>query len=277
MKNLKRKKHTPIHGILMDSLENEILKYKKKGFKVAQRRTLKHGLRVYIEKEHEGFLFTRFDGIYLYYVDGDCSYDSLRECFKDYQRFYEDKEFDERDKGFYVCSGSLDEKLFKDLRKDFIDDDDIRNSIKPMSLGKEVTPRPREERELQKVKRKAEHTSLERVVNAIKSIPLVPQPKEKAYEAQLYAALNAKGFDVDYESQRRGARFDLVIGDIAIELKVVKNTSIFDSLYGQVSRYYDQFSKIIIVLIDQFRNPSVLNKEIERLKKISQNIEVIVK
>jgi hypothetical protein len=261
----------------MDSLENEILKYKKKGFKVAQRRTLKHGLRVYMKREHEGFLFTHFEGIYLYYVDGECSYDSLRECFKDYQRFYEDNEFDEGDKGFYLCSGSLDEKLYKDIRKDLIEDDSIRNSIKPMSLGKEVITKPEREIEPEKHIRKVEHTNLEKIVDAIKSIELVPQPKEKAYEAQLYTALRAKGFDVDYESQRRGYRFDLVIGDIAVELKVVKNTSIFNSLYGQVSRYCDQFSKIIIVLIDEFRNPSVMKQEIARLKKISPNIEVIVK
>jgi hypothetical protein len=271
----------------MDSLENEILKYKKKGFKVAQRRTLKHGLRVYIQREHEGFLFTHFEGIYLYYIDGDCSYDSLRECFKDYQRFYEDKEFDEGDKGFYLCSGSIDEKMFKDLRRDLIEDDDIRNSIKPMSLGRETVTKHQEHRETvttreeeRKVKKplgKTEHVNFDGVADAIESIDLVPQPKERAYEAQLYTALKAKGFDVDYESQRRGARFDLVIGDIAVELKVVKNTSIFDSLYGQVARYCDQFSKIIIVLIDQFRNPSVMDKEIERLKKISPNIEVIIK
>ena len=114
------------------------------------------------------------------------------------------------------------------------------------------------------------------MVDAIKSVELVPSPKEKACEVQLYQALKAKGFDVDYESQRRGARFDLVIGDIAIELKVVQNKNAFDRLYGQVSRYLDQFNNVIIVLRDEFRNSSVMNKEI-RLKKISQNIKVTVK
>jgi hypothetical protein len=261
----------------MDSLEMEILKYEKKGFKVAQKRTLKHGLRIFLKREREGLLFSGFDGIYLYYVDGNATPDSFRECLKDYIRFYEHEEFDEGDKGFFLCSGSLDEKLFKDLRKAVIREE-YRNTIKAISLGKEVIAQPRIEKEPKKIAEKAGRISVEKVLDVLKSTPLVPQPKEKAYEAQLYTALNARGFHVDYESQRRGARFDLVVGDIAIELKIVKNSSIFDALYGQVSRYHDQFRSIIIVLIDQFRNPSVMNSEIERLKKISpRNIEVILK
>jgi hypothetical protein len=262
----------------MDSLETEILKYEKKGFEVVQRRTLKHGLRVFLKRENEE-IFLTFNCVYLYYVNGNATLDSFRECLKDYDRFYEDEDFDvdEGDKGFFLCSGSLDEKLFKDLRKAMLGEE-IRNSIKAVSLAGEIIAQPRREKEPTKIVEKAGRISLEKVLDSVKSTPLVPQPKERAYEAQLYASLNARGFPVDYESQRKGARFDLVVGDIAIELKIVKNSSIFDGLYGQVSRYHDQFSSIIIVLIDQFRNPSIMNNEIERLKKISPgNIKVVVK
>jgi predicted nucleotide-binding protein len=115
-----------------DLLKEEILKYERRGFEIAQRRKLKHGLRVFLKKKGEGW-GSGFEGVYLYYVDGSASDDSIRECLKDYVRFYEDEDFGEGDKGFLLCS-SIDEKLFRDLKKVKIEDDDIRNSIKPLVL-----------------------------------------------------------------------------------------------------------------------------------------------
>jgi hypothetical protein len=225
-RRLKKENQVSTNGISMDSLETEILKYEKKGFEVAQRRTLKHGLRIYLKRENEG-IFLTFNRIYVYYVNGNATLDSIRECLEDYDRFYEDHDFDadEGDKGFLLCSGSLDEKSFKDLRKAM-----ELHSIKAISLAGEVIAQARREKEPTKIVEEAGRISLEKVLDAVKSTPLVPQPKERAYEAQLYAALNARGFPVDYESQRKGARFDLVVGDIAIELKIVENSSKFDAL-----------------------------------------------
>ena len=121
----------------MDLLENEILKYERKGFEIVQRRRLKHGLRVFLKREAEGFLASGFDGIYFYYVDGSASAESIRECLKDYVNFYEAEDFGEGDKGFFLCS-SIDEKLFRDLKKVKIEDDEIRNSIKPIILKRTV-------------------------------------------------------------------------------------------------------------------------------------------
>ena len=122
--------------------------------------------------------------------------------------------------------------------------------------------------------------NIKKVLDVINAIQFVPSPKEKGYEAQLYQAFCTKEIPVKYESQRRGARFDLVLGkdEIAVELKVVRNVSTFDPLFGQINRYEKHFRKVIVVLVDQFKNPSIMNEEIERLKGISPgNIEVIVK
>lgn len=264
----------------MSLLEREILKYEKRGFKIAQRRTLKHGSRIFLKREREGFLASGFEGIYIYYTEGDSTTDSLRECFKDYEKFYEDQEFGEGDKGFFFCSCSFDEKLFKDLRKAMVSDEDIRSSIKPIASPKATISRPTPMETLRSQKSTEKHSGFNDIVRLIKSHPLVPRPKEKDYEAQLYSALTSKGYPVEYEGQRKGLRFDLIIGDddIAVELKIVKNASVFNALLGQVMRYKRQFNKIIIVLVDQFRNPSIMNKEIEQLKNIDiDNIEVIVK
>lgn len=117
----------------MDLLDKEILKYETKGFEVVQKRRLKHGLRVFLKREAEGFLASGFDGVYLYYVDGSASVDSIRECLKDYANFYEAEDFGEGDKGFFLCS-AIDEKLFRDLKRVKIEDDEIRKSIKPIVL-----------------------------------------------------------------------------------------------------------------------------------------------
>jgi hypothetical protein len=118
----------------MDSLEKEILKYEEKGFTVVQRRSLKYGSRIFLLKH--GGLILGDEAVYIYSVNGDCTIDALRECFKDYVKFYEAEGFDSRDKGLFLCSGSLDLKLFRNVRKATISDDDIRNSIKPIITEK---------------------------------------------------------------------------------------------------------------------------------------------
>ena len=103
---------------------------------------------------------------------------------------------------------------------------------------------------------------------------------EKEYEKQLYQWLRAKKYSVVHESLRRGARFDLVLGDdeIAVELKIIRSSGDFRHLIGQILQYRDQFRKIIIVLIDQFRNPSIMKKEIRRIKEMApKDIEVVIK
>lgn len=138
---------------LMDILEKFILKYEKKGFEIVHRRRLKHGLRVFLKKEAEGFLVSGFDGVYLYYVDGSASVDSIRECLKDYINFYEAEDFGEGDKGFLLCS-AIDKKLFRDLKKAKIEDDEIRNSIKPIVLERTVGRVVKEEEPKRAIKEK---------------------------------------------------------------------------------------------------------------------------
>jgi len=126
----------------MDLLENEILKYETKGFEEVHQRKLKHGRRVFLKKERGWG--SGFEGIYLYYVDGSASPDSIRECIKDYVKFYEDEDFGEGDKGFLLCS-SIDEKQFRDLKKVKIEDEQIRYSLKPLVLKRTVESIAKEE------------------------------------------------------------------------------------------------------------------------------------
>jgi len=116
----------------MDLLQDFILKYEMKGFEIISRRKLKFGLRVFLKKDIDGWS-SGFEGIYIYYYDGSASLESIRECLKDYSEFYEEEEFGEGDKGFFLCS-AIDEKVFNSLKKVKIEDSEIRNSLKPIVL-----------------------------------------------------------------------------------------------------------------------------------------------
>jgi hypothetical protein len=67
----------------------------------------------------------------------------------------------------------------------------------------------------------------------------------------------AQNYPVEYEGAKKGARFDLIIGkdDVAAELKIVRNSGVFDRTVGQISKYRNEVKRIVVVLIDMAKNP----------------------
>jgi len=120
----------------MNLLEKEVLKYEKKGFKIDQKRKLKNGQRIFLLKKG-GFLSSD-EGVYIYYVNGNATMDIIREGLKDYAKYYEDGNLSGDDIGIFLVSGSIDDKLFRDLKKAIIADDTIRDSIKLISAEKKT-------------------------------------------------------------------------------------------------------------------------------------------
>jgi hypothetical protein len=251
---LKNGHHILRHGIIMDSLEKEILKYEKKGFKVEQKRTLKYGSRTFLVKKG-GFLGTDTD-VYIYYVDGDVSTDSFREFFKDYAKFYQDHNFDSSDRGLFLCSGNCDEKLFKDLRKAMIRDEDVRNSIKLLGLG-ETTEKEEvvEETEIEAPRRKVtkeretETQSFRGLLEEIKRFNPHKKPdSERELETMLLSYLTHSHSNIEVQQTYERARIDARIGKIGIEIKYQPNSGELDRLYGQVEKYLRYLDKIIVVI-----------------------------
>jgi 5-methylcytosine-specific restriction endonuclease McrA len=159
----------------MNSLEKETLKYEKKGFDVEQRRKLKHGTRTVLTKK--GFLSSRI--VYIYYVDGDVTNESLRECFKDYMRLYGDMGFDSNDKGLFLSEGDVDDKLFRDVRKAVIRDDDIRNSIKLVRGSRSTRKEPEKGNEARSGKgSRLTHDETEKIILRVGTICCYPNCKE---------------------------------------------------------------------------------------------------
>jgi len=184
----------------------------------------------------------------------------LRECLRDYERFYENQEFDEGDKGFYLCSGSLGEKLFKDLRKDLIEDYDIRNSIKAMSLGKETVLRPeenvaipeeetREVKEQPRTEKKEANDEVNDILNKIKTLTIHRMPNtEKDLDNMVVSYLSAFFPEIQTQVAYQNARIDAQIGNVGIEIKFQPDASEFDRLYGQTEKYLDSLEKVIVVI-----------------------------
>lgn len=242
----------------MDSLEREILKYEKKEFKVQQKRTLKYGSRTYLLKKG-GFFGSEF-AVYIYYVDGNASTDSFREFFKDYAKFYEDHNFNNDDKGLFLCSGNCDEKLFKDLRKAMIRDEDVRNTIKLLGLSETREKEVEEKKPRREVKEATAESS--EILSKIKKFTIHKKPNtEKDLDSMLVHYLSAFYPDILTQQSYQNARIDAQIGDVGIEIKYQPSASEFDRLYGQIDKYLKSLEKVIVVI------------GYERTRELTENFE----
>jgi hypothetical protein len=255
----------------MDLLEKEILKYEKNNFKAVQRRTLKHGSKIVLKQKRFGGLAS--ESVYLYYIDGDCTVDSLREVFKDYVKFYEESvsgRIGESGKGYLLCSGSVDDKLFKDVRKALIRSEDARNSIKLVSSAKKEETvlaeslKRTEERQVTKGKVSSE---LKAIMEKIKGFhpPRVPK-KEKDLDNMLISYLSASFSNIRTQMAYEKAKIDAQIGRIGIEIKYQPNASELNRLYGQIDAYCKHFDQVVVV-IGYARSREDIESFQERLKE----------
>ena len=245
-------------------------KYKKSGFEVRQRRTLKHGKRFYLTKKKggvSGFLGGA-DGLYIYYVDGDSNTDNIREFLKDYSNYYDSEEFDEEDKGFFMCSGKIDTGLFKDLRDALIKDNDVKGTIRTKVLKKATVTKKRTI-ETEKIKEKVTEREITRkrvteeveitlqsVLKEVKkfksSAPKIRgKQKEKLYTTALSGYLSHAFPDIEMEQPvGRGCKIDALVGRIGIEAKYRPDANEINRLYGQIDTYLQFLDSIIVVFFD---------------------------
>jgi hypothetical protein len=262
----------------VDSLNNEILKYKKKGFEVVKKhgKPLKHGSRTVLIKKVEGLVFDTEEAVYIYFVNGDATTDSYREFFKDYERFFENHNFDEDDRGIFLCSGRCDKRLFKDLKKG-VEDDDVYNSIKLITLNeraekevekkhlrteeetREVKEQPRTEKkeaidETKKATISTDNTELEsrevqadnqfkELIDLIRNFqvgkPLYGKRREKKLQHQFSGFLMNSKYRNEFRSEVPIGEnvIDFTIRRIGIELKYSPNPQEFERLFSQVERF----------------------------------------
>jgi hypothetical protein len=238
----------------LNPLEKEILKYEKKGFKVEQKRALKYGSRTYLCMK-KGYGFLTGEAIYIYFVDGNATIDSFREYFKDYEKYYKEEEGDFNIKSLFLCSGICDEKLFRDLRQAMVRNDNIRNSIKLISLdepSREETEKGTERKETKtetKVIAQEISEDVKDIMTKIRKFTLHKSPKnEKELDSAIVHYLSAFYPEIETQVAYQNSKVDAKIGDVGIEIKFQPSSSEFDRLYGQVEKYLKYLEQVIVVI-----------------------------
>ena len=243
----------------MSALENEIKKYKKRGFEVSKKRTKKHGKVMLLAKKTGGILggfIGGYAGRYIYYVDGDSNTKNIREFLKGYSNFYIRNDWDTSDKGIFMCSGKIDKGLFRDLKRALVRDEDISGTISTKTVPR-VTIKNRKkvieeeriaEREITRRKVTEERISVRGLLNKIKKFEPPTRPKrEKQLENMLVSYLQAF-YDVRTQLTYERARIDAKIGTIGIEIKYQPNAGEFDRLYGQIEKYLKHLDYVVAVI-----------------------------
>jgi hypothetical protein len=247
----------------MSQLENVIEKYRKKGFEVKQKRTLKYGKSMYLVKGKGGLsrLLGAVYGVYLYFVDGDSNPRNITEFLKEYSEFYDRENFDKGDRGIFVCSGKIDDELFRELIKSLVRDNEVASTIKTKSLAEEVVIKKGKkvieeeqikekitEREITRRKVTEESISVRSLINRIRKFEPPRRPSnEKQLEDMLISNLQSF-YDIKTQLTYERARIDAQIGKIGIEIKYQPSSSDFDRLYGQIEKYLNYLDYVIVVI-----------------------------
>jgi hypothetical protein len=208
---------------------------------------LKHATKVVLKrKRYAGF---GSDNVYLYYVDGDCTLDCLRECLKDYAKFYGDavSGIGESCKGVLFSSGDVDNRLFKDAKEALIRNEDARNSIKLVGLGKTTEREVKQEQPKTGVEKATAESS--EILSEIKKFKIHKKPNtEKDLDSMLVHYLSAFYPEIETQIAYQNARIDAQIGDVGIEIKFQPSAGEFDRLYGQIDKYLKSLEKVIVVI-----------------------------
>jgi len=92
---------------------------------------------------------------------------------------------------------------------------------------------------------------INRIIDEIRDFkPVREHHNEFSYQLELTGYLKAKFPNVDIEKTRGSSRPDIVIGDVAIEIKGPTRTEELQTIADKCMRYYQHFGELIIVLFE---------------------------
>ena len=92
---------------------------------------------------------------------------------------------------------------------------------------------------------------INQVVEAIEEFkPARRYKNEFPYQVELVGYLKSKFPHADIEQQKGSSRPDIVVGDIAIEVKGSTRTQDLKTIADKCMRYYQHFGELVIVLFE---------------------------
>jgi hypothetical protein len=100
---------------------------------------------------------------------------------------------------------------------------------------------------------------------------------EYAYHLSLFSWLNKTFPETEYEKQKGHSRPDIVVGDIAIEIKGPTDTQALSTIADKCMRYAKHFQSLIVVLFEVHVNPERYEEWLEGLRRTFPSVEVIRK
>jgi len=147
-------------------------------------------------------------------------------------------------------------------------------------FGTERWGKPKEVKKWTKEDKEAKEKEklINQVINEIDSyIPSRKHKFELPYQSELYGFLKAKFSNIDIEKQKGSSRPDIVVEDVAIEIKGPTRHKDLDTIASKCMRYYKHFSELVIVLFDVQVNERYYNEWYERLIDTFPKVRVIKK
>lgn len=268
------------------AFQNLLNSYKKQGFEIDGRRTTKLAKWAFIVKEREGWFVSGYDGIYLYFVDGDVKLAHMNDFLKRYSKIYDEKNFDDRDQGILVYTGNFNTREFRTLAKNVLSENEYElmklkkvKSLATKKKTKRIKSKQAKKEEIKEkitIEREAERTvtkeadvsvnSIKRNINKWKNVApkVTGRGKEKKMTISMTSYLASKFPEITLEQNLGGNRIDAVVGKIGIEAKYRPNQSEINRLYGQVDDYLRYLDHVVVVFYDT--NQTMINNFKRKIK-----------
>jgi hypothetical protein len=272
-------------------LDSLIGKYSQNGFNLDYRKPRNYGTAYILKKGKHGLLRIPSEEVLIFHVNGDLTLPVLKECLAEYNNYYlkyGGMVGKGNVHGIVAVSGSANNRDFEIMRTTLITDKRVFDTLslelleKPSGVISAIMTSaiPSSVSVAERNVGGATPTKYEDVLSTIASIGFLHETQEQGYERQLWQALSSKFRDVEYDESWKDTGFEIVIGknEVGVKLRIIWDAAIFDQLFSQVHRWKDDVSKIVVVLIDELRNPSTVKKEIERLRSIDPaKVSVVIK
>jgi hypothetical protein len=146
-------------------------------------------------------------------------------------------------------------------------------------LKEEKRERELREKEIQRKIREEEERSLfHRIIQSIKDFePLGKYDNEITYHIELARHLKNEFPTLQIEKQKGASRPDIVIKDIAIEVKGPTYENSLESIACKCMKYSENFPKLIVVLFEVRASQNWYKEWLSSLEKQYPNVEVIKK
>jgi flagellar biosynthesis GTPase FlhF len=134
-----------------------------------------------------------------------------------------------------------------------------------------------EEQERRERIRREKESLFNRVVESINKFePFRKYKNEFPYQVDLARLLKTKFPSVTIEQQKGSSRPDIVVNDIAIEVKGPTRRRDIDTLTSKINRYSNHYKKIIIVLFEFQVNDRYFKDTIDGFKRNFPNVKLEV-